>query len=310
MRIVIAGGSGLLGRALARRLVDLAHDVVILSRRTSGSTRDNAREVAWTPDGSIGAWAREIDGADAVVNLAGAGIADRRWTPARKNQLKSSRIASTRSLVLAVQAASTRPGVFIQGSAIGYYGSSLSDRIHDEASPPGSDFLSRLAVEWEHEAQPVVAFGCRLVVIRTGIVLSRSGGALPPMARPFRLFVGGRIGSGRQYMSWVSIDDWVALVTWAIDTPAAQGPINATAANPVTNAEFSATLGRALGRPALLPVPAFALRLLFGEMAETVLLGGQRVAPIKALALGFRFQYDDLQRALPHALRGQHRDRE
>jgi uncharacterized protein (TIGR01777 family) len=309
MRIVIAGGSGLLGRALVRRLVAQHHDVVILSRRTSKAARDGARTAVWTPDGSIGAWAREVDGADAVVNLAGAGIADTRWTPARKALLESSRILSTRSLVSAVQAASTRPGVFVQGSAIGYYGASLSERTHDEASPPGSDFFSRLAVEWEHEARPLAALGCRLVVIRTGVVLSRNGGALPPMARPFRFFVGGPVGSGRQYMSWISIDDWVALVTWAIATPAAHGPINATAARPVTNAEFSATLGRVLRRPALLPVPAFVLRVLFGEMADAILLG-QRVVPVKAQALGFTFEHNDLEHAISHALRGPRRDQE
>lgn len=302
MRIVIAGGTGLLGRALAGRLVDQHHDVVILSRRAPRSPRDRGRAVTWAPGGSLGDWAREIDGADVVVNLAGAGIADKRWTPARKALLRSSRIDSTRSLLSAVQAASTRPTVFVQGSAIGYYGSSLSDRTHDETSPAGSDFLSRLAVEWEDEAQPVAALGCRLVVIRTGIVLSRDGGALPPMARPFRLFVGGRIGSGRQYMSWISIDDWVSLVRWALATPAARGPINATADAPVTNAEFSAALGRALRRPALLPAPAFALTLLFGEMAEAILLGGQRVVPARARALGFAFEHDDLDREMSRLL--------
>jgi len=303
MRIVIAGGTGLLGQALAGRLIDQQHDVVTLSRRTSRPARTRGREVVWTPDGSIGAWACELDGADVVVNLAGAGIADRRWTPARKAVLKSSRIDSTRSLVAAIEAATRRPAVFVQGSAVGYYGSSLSDRIHDETSPPGTDFLSQLAVEWEHEAEPVATLGCRLVIVRTGIVLSRDGGALPPMARPFRLFVGGRIGSGRQYMSWIAIEDWIAMVMWAIATPVVTGAINATANAPATNAGFSEALGRVLRRPALLPVPAFALELLFGEMATTILLEGQRVVPTKARALGFNFGYDDLDRALSRALR-------
>lgn len=301
MRIVIAGGSGLLGHALVDRLIGQGHEVVVLSRRPRTPHRNAYREVAWMPDGSIGEWAREIDGAGAVVNLAGAGMADKRWAPTRKALLRSSRIDSTRSLVAAVQAASTRPAVFVHGTAIGYYGSSLSDRSYDESSPPGSDFLSRLAVEWEGAAEPVAQIGCRLVVVRTGIVLSRNGGALPPMARPFRFFVGGRIGSGRQFMSWISIDDWVSLVMWAMATTAVSGALNATAPGPVTNAEFSAAIGRVLRRPALFAVPAFVLKLLFGEMAD-LLLGGQRVVPAKALALGFAFEHGNLDRALARAL--------
>jgi uncharacterized protein (TIGR01777 family) len=302
MRIVIAGGSGLLGHALVDRLIGQGHDVVVLSRRPATPPRNHWREVTWVPDGSIGDWAREIDGAGAVVNLAGAGMADKRWTPTRKALLRSSRIDSTRSLVAAVQAASTRPAVFVHGTAIGYYGSTLSDRTHDESSPPGSDFLSRLALEWERVTDPLAQISCRLVIVRTGIVISRDGGALPPMARPFKFFVGGRIGSGRQYMSWISIDDWVSLVTWAMATTAVSGALNATAPEPVTNAEFAAAIGRALRRPALFATPAFVLKLLFGEMAE-LLLGGQRVVPAKALALGFTFEHESLDRALAQALR-------
>jgi uncharacterized protein (TIGR01777 family) len=302
MRIIIAGGSGLLGRALVTQLAAAGHEVVVLSRRASGSPGSTVREVVWTADGSVGPWAREVDGADVVVNLAGAGIADKRWTPARKALLRSSRIASTGSLVSAVEAAGRRPSVFIQGSAVGYYGSNLSDKVHDESSPAGSDFLSRLAVEWESAAEPVTELGCRLVVVRTGIVLSRHGGALPPMARPFRFFVGGPIGSGRQFMSWIAVEDWVSMVIWALATPAVFGPLNATAPDPVTNAAFSAAIGRALHRPSLFPVPGFVLKAALGEMAEAILLGGQRVVPAKARQLGFNFRHMDLERALVQVL--------
>jgi uncharacterized protein (TIGR01777 family) len=303
MRLIIAGGSGLLGRALVTRLSTDGHDVVVLTRG-AGSSAGRVRQVAWTADGSIGPWAREIDGADVVINLAGAGIADKRWTPGRRAQLRSSRIESTRSLVSAVDAAAKRPSVFVQGSAIGYYGSSLSDRTHDESSPAGTDFLAHLAVEWEAAARPIGETGCRLVVVRSGIVLSRDGGALPPMARPFRFFVGGPVGSGRQYMSWITIDDWVSMVAWAIATPAVSGAMNATAPGPVTNAAFSAAIGRALHRPSLVPAPGFVLRSLFGEMADVILLGGQRVVPTKGLALGFRFEHPDLEQAMVQVLRG------
>lgn len=302
MRFIIAGGTGLLGRALVARLTREGHDVVVLTRG-AGRASGPVHEVPWTPDGSAGPWAPELDGADAVINLAGAGIADKRWTLARKALLQSSRVDSTRSLVAAVATTSSRPRVFVQGSAIGIYGAGLDDDIHDESSPPDSDFLSALAVEWESAADPVADMECRLVVVRTGIVLSRDGGALPPMARPFRMFVGGRIGTGRQFMSWITIDDWVSMVMWAIGTPAVSGPLNASAPEPVTNAAFSAALARTLRRPNLFPVPSFVLQGLFGEMADAILLGGQRVVPAKALSAGFEFQHAHLAGALAHVLR-------
>lgn len=302
MRIVIAGGSGLLGRALTTRLATAGHEIVHLTRgapRAAGVVR----AVSWTPDGTVGPWISEIDHADAVVNLAGAGMADRRWTSKRKALLRSSRIESTRSLAAAVGAAAVPPAVFIQGSGIGIHGSSLDARVHTEDSPPGADFLARLAVEWEQEAQPVAVAGSRLVTVRTGVVLSRDGGALPPMARPFRFFVGGPVGTGRQYLSWITVDDWVSLVVWAIVTPDVSGPLNATAPDPATSREFSAALGRATRRPSLIPAPSFVLRFLFGEMADALLLGGQRVVPAKAIAHGFRFEHADLDRALNELLR-------
>ncbi len=295
MRVVIAGGSGFLGRALASRLVADGDEIVVLSR---GSERaPHGRAVAWRPDGSAGPWASEIDGADAVVNLAGAGIADKRWTPERKQLLEDSRVLSTRSLVAAVRDASRRPGVFIQGSAVGYYGAHDAGPPFDETSLAGDDFLAQLSGKWESEATPARDLGCRLVIVRTGVVLARSGGGLPKMALPFKLFVGGPVGSGRQYLSWIHIDDWVALVVWALRSPAVLGPINATG-EPVTNREFSKALGRALGRPSWAPVPAFVLRTLFGEMGATMLLRGQRVVPARAREMGFPFKFERIDAAL------------
>ena len=305
MRIVIAGGSGLLGRALSTRLLADGHDVVVLSRhgdRGSGA-RGGPRFVAWQPDGSTGSWASELDGADAVVNLSGAGIADQRWTAARKAELRSSRVLSTESLVRAVQAATKRPQVFVQGSAMGYYGASLDARPLDETAPPGQDFLGELCVAWEAAAQPLVSLGCRLAIVRTGLALDPTGGALPQIALPFRLFGGGPMASGRQVMSWIHVDDWTSLVTWILSTPSASGVFNATAPHPVDNRAFAKALGRALGRPSWFPVPAFVLRIVVGGMADAGLILGQSVVPARALAAGFTFAHPTLDEALAHVLR-------
>ena len=305
MRIVIAGGSGLLGGALCTRLVADGHDVVVFSRKGDRrqTPRGGVRFVAWTPDGAAGPWAQEIDGADAVVNLSGAGIADKRWSPERKALLKSSRLLSTASLIAGLQQVTRRPAIFLQGTAVGYYGASLDDRPHDESAPAGDDFLGRLCVEWEAAAAPVSALGCRLIVVRTGLVLDPSGGALPPLALPFRLFGGGPMASGRQMMSWIHRDDWTAMVAWLLASPVASGVYNATAPHPVSNREFAKALGRALHRPSWFPVPAFALRLAVGEMADPMLILGQSAVPARALAQGFSFAHPALDEALAHALR-------
>ena len=304
MKVVIAGGSGFLGRALAEHLVGRGHDVVVLTRRgTALPGKTGARAVAWEPDGSQtpGSWASEVDGAGAIVNLAGAGIADKRWSRRRKELLRLSRVKSTRSLVSAVRAASSRPATFIQGSAVGFYGLS-GDEMIDESFPPGDDVLASLCVDWEAEAHPVTALGCRLAIIRAGIVLAREGGALQKMLPPFLFFVGGPIASGRQYFSWIHRADWMALVAWALETPTTSGAYNATAPTPVTNAEFSRALGRALHRPSWLPVPAFALRLLVGELADHGLITGQRVVPTRALDQGFTFGYPEIDAAVAAAV--------
>ena len=303
MRIVIAGGSGFLGRPLAERLAASGHQVVVLTRKSTSPHSPSVRSVTWDPDGDAdGEWALEIDGAGAIVNLAGAGIADKRWTDERKVELKESRVLSTRSLVSAVRQAKSRPGVFIQGSAVGYYGTQAGSQELDESYPPGSDFLGELAVLWEATAHPVTALGCRLVVARSGVVLARDGGALKKLALPFKLFAGGPIASGRQYVSWIHRDDWIDLVLWALTTPTVSDAVNASAPSPVTNAEFSTAIGHALMRPSWLPVPGFALRLLVGQMAGPMLIEGQRVIPTRTQALGFRFKYPTIDEAAKQAL--------
>jgi uncharacterized protein len=309
MKVILAGGSGFLGRALTARLIAGGHDVVVFTRQSS-STQGRVRRVAWRPDGSAPpveagrptGWAAEIDGADAIVNLAGEGIADKRWTKARKQALVESRTLSTRSLVAAVRATARRPPVFIQASGVGYYGTT-ADEILDESAPPGSDFLAQLCLTWEAEARAVEALGARLVIVRNGVVLARHGGALKKMLPPFLFFVGGPIASGRQYLSWIELEDWTGLLSWAIATTSASGVFNATAPEPVTSAQFSRALGRAVHRPSWLPVPAFALRVMVGELADAGLINGQRVVPKRALDLGFTFSYPAIDAALAAACR-------
>jgi uncharacterized protein len=290
MQVVIAGGRGLLGHALAHRLRGDGQHITVLTR-----TPRAPGEVKWNPGAEGGAWRAVVASADAIVNLAGESIAGQRWTESRKTAILESRLQATRALVLAIRAASRPPPVFISASAMGIYGP-RGDEPVTEDTPPGSDFLARVCTAWEEEAH-AAADVTRLVLLRTGLVLAREGGALPQMALPFRVFVGGPIGSGRQYMSWIHIDDWVEMARWAIATAACAGPLNVTAPTPVTNREFSQTLGRVLGRPALLPAPAFALRIALGEMADA-LVSGQRVVPAKAQALGFPFRYPNLEPAL------------
>jgi len=305
VKVLIAGGSGSLGQALAGPLASRGDDVVVLSRHPDPSRGPaSVREVRWSPSGpGNGAWRREVEGADAIVNLTGAGIADKRWTAARKRVLRSSRLEPTRALVDAVRDASHRPRVFVQGSGINCYGSTLDDATFDESSPPGDDFMGRTCVDWEAEARPVEALGVRLVLMRTSPVLMGEGGVLEQMARPFRFFAGGRVASGRQYFPWIHVDDWVAMTIWALDTPSVSGVLNATSPEPVTNAEFSRTLARTLRRPNWAPVPGVVLKLLFGELAEPLLIRGLRAMPARPLELGFQFRHPTIAGALEDLLR-------
>src|SRR5438093_5668568 len=294
MKIVIAGGTGFLGRALASALVRDGHDVAVLTR-AAPQPPGPPRIVRWTPTGESGQWATELDGAGAVVNLAGESIAGRRWTAAHKQRILDSRVQATRSLAAAIRDARTPPSVFVSGSAVGYYGP-RGDEVVTEDTGAGSDFLAQVCVQWEAEALRA-ADRTRVACIRTGLVLDRDGGALPAMLPPFKFGAGGRVGSGRQYWPWIHRDDWVGVVRWTIDTAAAAGPINATAPAPVTNQEFVRALGRAMRRPAFMPAPAFALRVLLGEMADALLLTGQRAIPAKAERLGFTFRYKTVEDA-------------
>lgn len=302
MIIVIAGGTGFLGGPLAEMYAEDGHEVRVLSRTVpSGETRHDPgtgvpgiTRVGWIPDGSAGPWSLALDGADAVINLAGESLAAKRWNDATKRAIYDSRILATRSLVAALRGLTTPPPVFISGSAVGYYGA-CDNRPLSERDSAGSDFLARLCVDWEKEAQPAADL-TRVVLIRTGIVLERSGGALPEMMRPFRFFVGGPLGSGRQYVSWIHRLDWVEMVRWLVQTPEVRGPVNLTAPHPVTNRQLSRAIGHALRRPSLLPVPGFALKVVVGEFAES-LVTGQRAIPAVAQQAGYHFRYPELDQA-------------
>jgi uncharacterized protein (TIGR01777 family) len=288
MRVVIAGGTGFLGAALVRWLRNDGHTVTVLTR----SPR-SANEVQWDPYGSPASWVHVLHDTDAVINLAGASIA-KRWTAAHKRDMWNSRIRSTRTLVEAMKSVPKMPATLLNASAVGIYGP-RGDAPLTEESDSGSGFLASLGREWEKEAL-AVGPQTRVVLLRSGIVLDNGGGALPQMALPFRFFVGGPIASGRQYFSWIHRDDWVAMVSWAL-TSGVTGPLNVTAPNPVTNRDLARTLGHVLKRPALLPVPEIALRVVVGEMAGE-LVAGQRVFPAKADSLGFAFGYPLLEAAL------------
>ena len=242
-----------------------------------------------------------LEGADAVVHLSGEPIASGRWTEERKRKILESRIHGTQNLLHALSQCDETPKVLISGSATGFYGA-RGDEILDEESPPGQGFPADVAMQWEREAQKAQAHNVRVVLLRTGIVLSAQGGALPRMSLPFRMFVGGPLGSGRQWVSWIHIQDEVEIIRLALSDERVEGPINLTAPQPVTNREFSSQLGRVLKCPSLLPVPAFALRLLLGEMAQALLLEGQRVLPRQLQALGYSFRYPGLEAALRNLL--------
>jgi uncharacterized protein (TIGR01777 family) len=298
MRIVIAGGSGFLGSALTTALAEQQHDVFILGRQPRPPSQMGTRVTyqTWTPNGQTGAWATVVHNADAVVNLAGESIAAKRWSATQKQQIRESRLLATRSLTAALRSAPKPPQVFISGSAVGYYGD-RKDETLTEGSAPGTDFLADVCKKWEATANTVSDI-TRVVLIRTGIVLDRRGGALPKMLPPFYLFAGGPLGSGRQYMPWIHKDDWVRMVASLVTSDAARGPVNVTGPQPISNKEFSAALGQAVGRPSMMPAPAFALRIALGEMADALLLSSQRALPVRATDLGFVFRFSNIEEAL------------
>jgi uncharacterized protein (TIGR01777 family) len=302
MRVVVTGGTGFIGSSLVRALVARGDTVVGLSRDPAQAVtlpREGAGRLelqAWEPTRE-GAWQKHLDGADAVVHLAGEPLVGRRQTPAFLEKARQSRVRSAELLVGGMQKASRPPKVFVSGSAVGYYGGDHGAERLDEGSPPGADALAQLCVAWEAAADRAVQLGIRVVVARTGIVLGAGGGALPLMALPFRLFVGGPIGSGAQGVSWIHLDDEVAALLRALDDEGLSGPINLTAPEPVSNRDLSRSIAGALGRPSWLRVPACALRLALADGAEPI-LGGQYVVPSQLLKRGFVFRYPRVDEAV------------
>jgi uncharacterized protein len=299
MRVLISGATGLVGTALGEALREDGHAVGHLAR-PGGTPR--AGDMRWDPATGIVDVAA-MEGADAVVCLSGAGIGDGRWTPERKKVLRSSRVDSTRVLVESLGQMKRKPRLFVGASAIGYYGD-RGDEILTESSMAGNDFLALLARDWEAEAMRAESIGIRTVIIRFGMILSAKGGALPRMLTPFKLGAGGRLGSGKQWMSWVALEDVVGIIRAAIANDEIKGPVNVVAPDPVQNAEFTRALARALHRPAIFPAPALALRLALGEMADGLLLSSQRVRPARMMAVGYDYRMKDLDATLRKILGG------
>lgn len=290
MRVAVVGVTGLIGRRLARALAARGDEVVGFSRR--GAAVPGARAVRWdraTEPLPVAA----LEGVDAVVNLAGEPIQRGRWTAARRRAIRESRVGTTARIVAALAAAGARP--LVSASAVGYYPS--GERVLDESSPPGEGFLAETCVAWERAAREAESLGARVVLARIGVVLARDGGALPSMARPVRLFVGGPLGDGRQWVSWVHVEDVVGLLLLALDRPDLRGPVNVTAPRPVRQHDLVRAIASALGRPAVVPTPALVLRVALGELSRVV-LEGQRVVPRVALEAGYRFRYEDVGEAV------------
>ncbi|HXM37832.1 MAG TPA: TIGR01777 family oxidoreductase [Gemmatimonadales bacterium] len=296
MKIVVSGASGLIGSALAPRLASQGHDVVPLVRRVP---RPGERGVAWDPEtGRIDQGG--LEGCDVVVHLAGENVFGR-WTAAKKQRIRDSRVKGTRLLSEALARLARRPSVLLAASAIGYYGHRGDEELTEQSSP-GDDFLAHVGREWEAATVPAARAGIRVVNLRFGVVLTPTGGALAKMLPPFRLGLGGHVGSGSQFLSWIAFDDALDAIMHMLITTSLAGPVNVTAPGPVTNRDFAKTLGRVLRRPAVVPVPAFALRMAFGAEGADMLQSGQRVLPARLLSSGFRFQYGELEPALRHLL--------
>lgn len=294
-RVAITGASGLVGSYLVSDLQASGHLPLRLVRRDPGDG-----EIFWDPErGEVEL--ERLEGLDAVVHLAGESLASGPWTAARKAAIMDSRRKGTEILSRALARLEAPPKVLVSASAIGYYGAH-GDEPLDESSPPGTDFLAEVCRAWEAATEPARDAGVRVVNLRIGMILAGHGGALPRMLPPFRMGLGGPLGDGRQVMSWVALEDVIGAIRHAIRTEGLSGPLNATAPHPATNAEFTRTLGRVLGRPAFVPVPAAAIRLMFGEMGKSLLLAGARVLPRRLLESGYAFQYPDLEAALRHAL--------
>jgi hypothetical protein len=303
MKVVMAGGTGIIGSGLVEALLKRGDAVVLLTRNPAAAQQrwDAKADVRLWNGRDPGPWVMALDGADAVINLAGESVAGGRWTPERKLALIRSRVDTTRDLIAGVQAARERPLVLVNASAVGFYGAHPEGDCPEEA-PRGTDFLAALCGQWERDARDAEKLDVRVVMARFGVVLGKDGGALARMLTPFKLGLGGPLGSGRQPFPWVHLDDAVGAILFALDDAKLSGPVNVTAPDAKTNAEFTKALGRALHRPAFLPAPAFALRLALGEMSG-LLLGGQRAAPKKLLERGYKFRHPSLDGALASLLK-------
>lgn len=301
MRVIVTGGSGLIGRSLSDSLAKDGHEVIVLSRKPESvkNLPRGARAEKWDGQSAQG-WSKFAAGTDAIVNLAGATISER-WTEERKREIRQSRVNAGQAIVAAVKAVVKKPGVVVQSSAVGYYGPRDTEEIPEESSA-GNDFLASVCKAWEASTAELDAVGVRRVIIRTGVVLDKNGGALPRMVMPIKMFIGGPLGSGKQYFPWIHLRDEVAAIRWLIDNPNAHGVYNLSAPQPLTNKEFTHTIGKVLGRPTFMPVPAFAMKTLFGEMS-TLLLDGQREVPQRLLREGFKFQFNDADAALRDVLK-------
>lgn len=303
-RIAIAGGTGFVGSHVARALAARGDQVLVFTRNVKKGHRGLPEQVElceWEPLQN-GAWQEALDGVDAVIQLAGEVLVGRRYTESLKREFYESRVTSTQRLVDGIERATRKPSVFVCGSAIGYYGADRGTTVLDETSQAGEDFLARLCVDWEAAARRAETFGVRVVSARIGIVLGKGGGALDQMALPFKFFVGGPIGSGKQVVSWIHMDDAVEMFVRCVDDAALTGPVNVTAPQPASNEELSRAIGRALGSPAWLKVPGFALKAMFGEGAQPI-LGGQWVVPAVMLRHGFQFRHPEVGEAVKHALK-------
>jgi uncharacterized protein (TIGR01777 family) len=291
MKIAIAGASGLVGSAL---IPSLTQDGAAISRLVRSTAR--AGEIEWHPNQDQ-LDAKSLEGFDVIINLAGENIAGGRWTDEQKRKIRDSRVSGTYLLSEAIAKMNARPGAFICASATGIYGD-RDDETLDEQSESGGGFLAGVCREWEKACEPAIKAGVRVVNLRLGPILAREGGMLAKLLTPFKMGMGGKVGSGRQYVSWVALDDVVSAIKLAINDQSVRGPVNIVSPNPVTNEEFTRTLGHLLNRPTALAIPAFAARLAFGEMADEMLLAGQKVLPKKLLSLGFEFKYPELETAL------------
>jgi len=309
-RIVIAGATGFIGRALCRELCD-TYEIVALSRdakRAADLVGVRARVLEWDAR-TASLWAGEVDGAHAIINLAGESVADGRWTPVKMDSIMQSRTSSVGAIVDAVAGVKSKPAVFIQGAAVGYYGS-RDDEVLAEDSPPGVTFLADVCRRAESIASRVERQGVRSIAIRTGIVLGLHGGALPRMMAPFRFFLGGWIGSGRQWFPWIALDDEVRAIRFLLETPNLRGPFNLTSPNPATLKQVTGALGRVLQRPAWVRIPGFAARLAMGRMVDEALLAGQRAIPRRLADAGFVFKQSQLEAALSAIIQGDRHESE